>query len=267
MPRPDFIPEDEWVYIVDYLASQFVGDYDLYQLEFGKELDSKPIIEEKFRNNFDWHFGFGDSFQNLKKIIYCEFKTRGFFVEAPTKFSGLTYQITRRAADFISGRKKDPNSCIYNAPTYSYEIIRAGFFNIISNYEDKKVPSDFEYIASSLDEARMEGGHNEDIPAAGRFVRRTDNAWNEPDYEGEIDVAVEEKLRDLINQCIENLPKSGLSNSDQAQAVARLEAADKLANAPVPQWGSVRDLLAAMVNIAVVGASIAAILNYLAGAL
>ncbi|MEQ8320245.1 MAG: hypothetical protein RH946_08280 [Rhodospirillales bacterium] len=101
---------------------------------------------------------------------------------------------------------------------------------------------------------------NEDIPAANRSVSRQDNAWNEPDYVGEIDHVTEEKVRELIKQVVNDVPKAGLNNLDQSQALARLEAAQKLAEAPVPQWGKVSEILAPMENIAVIGASITIIL-------
>lgn len=105
------------------------------------------------------------------------------------------------------------------------------------------------------------------VPASDRFVSSRDNAWNEPDYDGNLDSATEDKIRELIKKFIEDLPSANLSNSDYAQALARLEAADKLANAPVSQWGKVHEILAPMVDIAVIGTSIAGIIIMLAGAI
>ncbi|MCF3631191.1 hypothetical protein RJ527_05105 [Thalassospiraceae bacterium LMO-SO8] len=98
------------------------------------------------------------------------------------------------------------------------------------------------------------------VPASDRTVTNRDNVWNEPDYVGELEPEKEEEIRNLIKLAIAELPNAGLSNADQSQASAQLEAAEKLANAPVPKWGKVKEILEPLAQIAAIGGLIVAII-------
>lgn len=118
-------------------------------------------------------------------------------------------------------------------------------------------------LAEDIFPSTKDDSFEEKIPAADRYVAKSDNSWNEPDYDGEIDSEIEDQVRDLIRKAIDDLPQAELSNADQSQALARLESAQKLADAPEPQWRKVCEILAPMEKIAVIGASIAMILSVL----
>jgi len=86
------------------------------------------------------------------------------------------------------------------------------------------------------------------------------DSWKKPDTVGELSSESVEQIKSLIDQAIKELPKVKLSNEDQSQAMARLEAAQKLANAPMPPWGKVKELLEPMSQMAGVGSLIVAII-------
>lgn len=192
MPRPEFIPEEEWVYVFDYLAKRFYDEHSLFGGSIGDSKSYKPILEKSFMSSFDWAFGLTLNVLELKKIIYSEFRERNFFVEVSSKFSGLTYQITDRAKFFVEVRKKDSESCLYDAPENTYEIIREGFFNLIEKYEDGKFPATFEFSETFLDnissfeissqehDKTQTGNQNflagESVPASNRVVSLDHNS-------------------------------------------------------------------------------------------
>jgi len=91
------------------------------------------------------------------------------------------------------------------------------------------------------------------------------DAWKKSDYQGELNQETTEKIRVLLKQAISELPQAGLSNQEQSQATARLEAADKLANAPTPPWGKVKELLSPLSDLVRIGAFIVDILRLIVG--
>jgi len=207
MSRPEFIPEDEWVYIMDYLVMRFYNDYSMYLQNFNKTKTNDPLLEKDFYFNFNWNFGLTLKVSKLKEIIYSEFLSRDFFIEVPRKFSGLTYQITDRAKFYVEERKKDKESCLYETPENTHKIVNEGFFNIINNYEDKKIPAKFELVETFLDhvcpnekstpkhvknETDNQGLHVEGIiPASNRIVTLNHNSQ---EY-----LQAEEALNNVIN--------------------------------------------------------------------
>ncbi|MGH6660857.1 MAG: hypothetical protein ACREB6_04915, partial [Rhodospirillales bacterium] len=137
----------------------------------------------------------------LKKIILSELRKEDFFREVPTKFSGLTYQITNQANLYVEERKQDQGSCLYASPTNTHEIVMAGFFNIIEKYTDDLIPKNFklvEFISENSfnvkeneRNAPVVGSKIEKIPAADRTVSRLDNQETWDEAIAAIDAAIE----------------------------------------------------------------------------
>lgn len=149
---------------------------------------------------------------------------------------------------------------------YTFEISEAGLAKV-EEWSDTEFNALEQFINQQPSNETTTQTQTREIPASDRIVSRADNAWNEPDHAGEISDEDAELVKKLVREVIEEVPKTDLSNSDKSQAIARLEAAEKLANAPVPQWGKVQEILAPMEKIAVIGASIAIILAQLAAAI